>query len=164
VSLDDFEALARSFGVVNASVGWAWDSGQQRAMVKIWYIADGGDIADALRSFLIGQADPTVALAVEPAAPLPARLVIDVVTDPAYDRNAVQTALTGALSDPPDGLLSHAKVPIGGSLFRSAIFAAANKVPGIAAINGMTVDGGPAPFALTAREGQFLDFLPFTNS
>jgi hypothetical protein len=164
VSLDDFEALARSFGVVNASVGWAWDSGQQRAVVKIWYIADGGDIADALRSFLIGQADPTVALAAQPAAPLQARLVIDAVTDPAYDRNAVQTALVAALSDPPDGLLSHAKVPIGGSLFRSAIFAEANKVPGVAAINGMTVDGGPAPFALTAPEGQFFDFLPFTNS
>jgi hypothetical protein len=163
VSLDDFDALARSFGIVNVSVGWAWDAGQQRAVVKLWYIADGGDVTDALRSFLIGQADPTVALAVEPAVATPKRLVVDVVVDSTYDPGAVQAALIAALSDPLDGILSHANVPIGGSLFRSVIFAAASKVPGVAAINGMTVDGGVVPFALTASEGHFLDFLPFTN-
>ena len=164
VSLDDFAALARSYGVVNVAVGWAWDTSQQRAVVKVWYIADGGDIADALRAFLIGQADPTVALSAEPAQAAPRRLLIDVVTNPAYDASAVQAALVAALTDPDTGLLAHANVPIGGSLFRSVIFEAAMQVPGVSEINGMTVDGVAADFALTANEGEFLDFLPFTNT
>lgn len=164
VSLDDFAALARSYGVVNVAVGWAWDTSQQRAVVKVWYIAEGGDIADALRAFLIGQADPTVALAVEPAQAAPHRLLIDVVTDPAYDASAVQASLVAALSDAETGLLAHANVPIGGSLFRSVIFEAAMQVPGVSEINGMTVDGVAADFALTANEGEYLDFLPFTNT
>ncbi len=59
VSVPDFEALAREFGgVINAHVEWAWDEASQSAAVKVSFISDGGDIAQALRAFLIGQADP----------------------------------------------------------------------------------------------------------
>src|SRR5262249_6405556 len=59
VSIADFEALAREFGgVINAHAEWAWDESCQRAVVTVWFISDGGDIAKELRAFLIGQADP----------------------------------------------------------------------------------------------------------
>ena len=163
VSLADFEALARSFGVVNVSAGWAWDAGQQRAVVKLWYIADGGDISQPLTSFLIGQADPNIRLVAAPATAVPTALVIDVVTDERFDSADVQAALIAALADPKTGMLAHANTPIGGSVFRSALCAAALAVPGVAAINGMTVNGSPVPMALSAGEGAYLDFIPFTN-
>jgi hypothetical protein len=165
VSIDDFEALARGFGGVNnVRGGWAWDTAQQRAVVKLWYISDGGDISDSLRAFLIAQADPTIGLSVAEATPLPTRLIIDLVVDPRYDTSAVTAALVATLSDRDTGLLSHANVPIGGNVFRSEVFAVASQVPGVAAINGITVNGAAADFVLTAPEGSFLDFLPFTNS
>jgi hypothetical protein len=165
VSIDDFEALARGFGGVrNVSAGWAWDTAQQRAVVKLWYISNGGDIAESLRAFLVAQADPTIGLSVESATPLVTRLIIDLVTDPRYDATAVTSALIETLSDPDTGVLSHANVPIAGNLFRSELFAVASQVSGVASINGMTVNGITADFVLTAPEGQFLDFLPFTNS
>ena len=59
-------------------------------------------------------------------------------------------------------------MPIGGSIFLSAIFEAVLAVPGVQAITNLTTAVGSAaaaaaPFALTAGEGTFLDFLPFDN-
>ena len=164
VSLADFEALARGYGVVNVSAGWAWDPSRQRAVVKLWFISDSGDIAQALKNFLLAQADPNVPLVASSATPVPTNVVLDIITDPNYEPDAVQTALIAALSDPNTGLFSHRNVPIGGTIFRSAIFAATSAVAGVTAINGMTVNGSPAPAALSADEGTFLDFLPFTNA
>ncbi len=164
VSLADFEALARDFGAVNVSAGWAWDPPRQRAVVKLWYVSDEGDIARPLRNFLVAQADPNVPIVVSPALAITTRVVLDMVADPAYDPDDVEAALIGALTDPDRGLFSHRNVPIGGTIFRSEVFAAALSVAGVAAINGMTVNGAPAPVALTADEGTFLDFLPFTNA
>jgi predicted phage baseplate assembly protein len=163
VSLADFEALARGFGAVNVSAGWAWDPSRQRAMVKLWYISDDGDIAKPLRKFLIAQADPNVPLVVSPAVPVSTVVVLDISADQTHTLADVQSALIAALSDPDTGPFSHRNVPIGGTIFRSEIFAAAMAVAGIGAINGMTVNGAPAPVALTADEGTFLDFLPFAN-
>jgi predicted phage baseplate assembly protein len=42
VSLQDFEALARQSGVINAYADWTWDNTTQRAVVKIWFI--GGNV------------------------------------------------------------------------------------------------------------------------
>jgi hypothetical protein len=86
------------------------------------------------------------------------------VPDGTYQPADVQTALIAAFSDPDTGLFAHSKVPIGGTIFRSEVFAAAMAVAGVAEINGMTVNGVDAPVALTADEGTFLDFLPFTNA
>jgi hypothetical protein len=164
VSLADFEALARGFGAVNVSAGWAWDPPRQRAVVKLWFISDQGDIAQSLRSFLLAQADPNVPLVVAPARSIPTRVVLDVVTDSAYESADVQTKLVAAFTDPESGLFAHENAPIGGTIFRSAIFAAASAIAGVAAINGMTVNGDAAPAALSADEGTFLDFLPFANT
>jgi hypothetical protein len=164
VSLADFEALARDFGAVNVSAGWSWDPPRQRAVVKLWYISDDGDIAQPLRNFLIAQADPNVPVVVSPAVAVTTRVVLDVIPDGKYEPADVETALIAALSDPDTGMFSHRNVPIGGTIFRSQVFAAALAVAGVAEINGMTVNGAPAPVALTADEGTFLDFLPFTNA
>jgi hypothetical protein len=43
------------------------------------------------------------------------------------------------------------------------LLARASAVPGVTAINGITLNGAASPMALTAPEGHFLDFLPFTN-
>lgn len=163
VSLADFEALARGFGVVNVSVRWAWDAAQQRAVVKLWYVADGGDPGASLRTFLTGQADPNVPIVVAPAVADARNLLIDLVIDPRRDAATVRSAVVAAMTDPERGLLAHANVPIGGSIFRSALVAAASAVPGVVAINGVTVNNAPAPMALTVAEGHFLDFLPFGN-
>jgi hypothetical protein len=163
ISLADFEALARSFGVTNVTAGWAWDPRSQRAVVTLWYVPDGGDVSTALRTFLVGQADPETAVVVTPATPIPTTLLLDVVVDARFDRDAVLSALVTAITDPETGPLAHTNVPIGGSVFRSVLLARAAGVAGVASINGITTNGLPMPMALTAPEGQFLDFIPFTN-
>src|SRR6185295_14241869 len=104
VSLADFEAAARSFGgVVNVSAGWAWDTRRQRAVVKLWYIADGGDIADALRNFLVGQADPNVPVVAVPAEAVPTQLLVDFQHDERFERADVQAALVDRLANSESG-------------------------------------------------------------
>jgi hypothetical protein len=169
VSLADFEAMARSYpGIVNAIAGWAWDDTLQRAVVTIWYIADGGDPTADLRNWLAARADRAIEISVKPATPIPVKLVVAMDFDPAFDGKAVEASVIAALTDAQSGILSHARVPIGGSVFLSAIFEAVLAVPGVRAITNLTTATGtaaaaPAPFALTADEGSFLDFLPFDN-
>ena len=170
VSLADFEAMARNYpGVVNATAGWAWDGQLQRALVTIWYISDGGDLTADLRSWLADRSDPGVGLSVHAATPVPVTLGLEMDFDPALDGDSVEASVYAALGDPQNGILSHARVPIGGSIFRSALFQAVLAVPGVAAVTNLTtaVNGGgaaPMPFALTADEGTFLDFLPLGTS
>jgi hypothetical protein len=161
VSLLDFQALAREFGgVVNAQVDWAWDDGRQRAVVKVWFIGDGGDIAAALRSFLIGQAEPTTPLDVQEATPIAGELVIDLDAAPRFVAADVEQAVLDALTDPVSGLLAHANIPIGCPLFRSRIFERVLAVDGVATVRGASLDGtSPTPQFLTVPEGHYLDFL-----
>jgi hypothetical protein len=169
VSLADFEAMARSYaGIVNAIAGWAWDDALQRAVVTIWYIADGGDPTADLRNWLAARADPAIEISVRPATAVPVKLVTAMDFDPAYDGTVVEASVIAALTDAQSGILSHARAPIGGAIFLSAIFEAVLAVPGVQAITNLTTAVGtaaaaPAPFALTAAEGTFLDFLPFDN-
>jgi hypothetical protein len=169
VSLADFEAMARSYaGIVNAIAGWAWDDALQRAVVTIWYIADGGDPTADLRNWLAARADPAIEISVRPATAVPVNLVTAMDFDAAFDGTVVEASVIAALTDTQSGILSHARAPIGGSIFLSAIFEAVLAVPGVQAITNLTTAVGtaaaaPAPFALTAAEGTFLDFLPFDN-
>jgi len=166
VSLADFEAMARSYpGIVNAIAGWAWDDGLQRAVVTIWYIADGGDPTADLRKWLVARADPAIEISVAPAKAITVSLVVAMDFDPAADSATVEANVIAALMGAPSGMLSHACVPIGGSIFLSAIFEAVLAVSGVQAITNLTAAFGsaaaaPASFALTAEEGTYLDFLP----
>jgi hypothetical protein len=159
VSVPDFEALAREFGgVINAHVEWAWDETSQGAAVKAWFISDGGDIAEALRAFLIGQADPNTPLVAEEAQAQPSQLVIDLEIDPRFNTQIVIEQVKQALGDPETGILALENITIGCALFRSRIFDAVLSVDGTRSVRAMTVDGKPAPFAITVAQGWYRDF------
>jgi len=160
VSIADFEALAREFGgVINAHVEWAWDESRQRAVVMVWFISDGGDIAKELRAFLIGQADPNTPLVAVQAQARPSQLVIDLEIDPRFKREIVARQVKDALTNTDTGILALENIQIGRPLFRSRIFDIALSVEGAQSIRGMTVDGQPAPFAITVEQGRYRNFL-----
>jgi hypothetical protein len=160
VSVPDFEALAREFGgVINAHVEWAWDETCQDAVVKVWFISNGGDIAKALRAFLIGQADPNTPLVAEEARAQPSQLVIDLEIDPRFNAQAVVEQVRQALTSAETGILALENIPIGQPLFRSHIFDVVLSVEGTRSVRAMTVDGKPAPFAITVAQGRYRDFL-----
>jgi hypothetical protein len=160
VSVPDFEALAREFGgVINAHVEWAWDKTSEGAVVKAWFISDGGDIATVLRAFLIGQADPNTSLVAEEAKAQQSQFIIDLEIAPRFRTQDVIEQVKQALTNPDTGLLALENIPIGGPLFRSGIFDAVVSVEGARSVRAMTVDGQPAPFAITVAQGWYRDFL-----
>ncbi|MCW3475298.1 baseplate J/gp47 family protein [Limobrevibacterium gyesilva] len=157
VSLDDFEALARGFpGIVNAAAAWAFDGSLQRASVKIWIIADGGDPSGDLRANLRGNADPQVPIVVTPATPVPIDLRVSLEISGRYDPATVRPAAKAALVDPQSGLLAPANVAIGRPLFRSEITARLLAVPGVLGATVMLA-GALAPVAFMPGEGSYPD-------
>lgn len=166
VSIQDFEALAREFGgVVNARAEWAWDQTQQRAVVKVWFVSDGANIAQALQSSLIAQGDPNTPLVAMEATAQPSKLVINLEIDPRANSQTVQEQVRQTLSDPESGILSLTNIPIGRPLFRSRLFEAILAVEGAQSVQAMTVNSTPASFAIpaaddpTAVEGHYRNFL-----
>jgi hypothetical protein len=164
VSLPDFEALALEFGgVVNAQAEWIWDETFQSAVAKIWFISDGGHIADPLRAYLMGMADPSTPLVAEEAKAQPSlaspQLVIDLLIHERFNPEKVALQAHQALTNKENGILGLENIPIGGPLFRSRIFAVVLGVQGVLAVRGMTVDGKPAPFAISAEQGRYRDFI-----
>ena len=164
VSLPDFEALALEFGgVVNAQAEWIWDETFQGAVAKIWFISDGDHIADPLRAYLIGMAEPSTPLVAEKAKAQPSlanpQLVIDLLIHERFNPDRVALQAHQALTNKKNGILALQNIPIGGPLFRSRIFAVVLGVQGVLAVRGMTVDGKPAPFAINAEQGRYRDFI-----
>jgi predicted phage baseplate assembly protein len=159
VSLADFEALAREFGgVINARATWAWDGRMQRAVVKIWFIADGGDIAGDLRNYLVSQSDPNVPLEAEEAQAIDKALVVDLETEPTHTQAIVEQAVIDALTDETSGLLALKNIPIGGPLFRSRVLGQIHGVTGVVSVRALRFDGAEAGPAMLAGEGEYLDF------
>jgi len=159
VSLLDFEALAYDFGVRNARASWAWDEACQRAVVRLWFISDGGDVAQDLRAYLIGQADPNTPLEVSEAAAVASALVIDLEVAPRFDAATVEAEVIRVLTDPETGLLSLRNIPIGRALFRSRIFERVLSADGVTSVRAMSLDGRPAPVAIAADEGHYRDLV-----
>jgi predicted phage baseplate assembly protein len=160
VSVPDFQALALEFGgVINAHVEWAWDELSQRAVVMVSFISDGGDIAKELRAFLIGQADPNTPLVAVEAHAQPSQLVIDLGIDPRFTGEIVVPQVIQALTNPDSGILALENIPIGRPLFRSRIFDVVLSVEGTRSVRAMTVDGQPAPFAITVGQDHYRNFL-----
>ncbi len=160
VSVPDFEALAREFGgVVNAHVEWAWDETSQGAVVKVWFISDGGEIATELRAYLIGQADPNTPLVAVEAQAQPSELVIDLEIDNRFSAESLTVQVIQALTNPETGIFALENIPISCPLFRSRIFEAVLSVEGILSVRAITVDGQPAPSAISVAQGSYRDFL-----
>jgi predicted phage baseplate assembly protein len=163
ISLVDFETLARTLGVVNARAGWSWDTKTQRAVVKIWLIPNNDAVADEnereLRAALSGQTDPSTPLIAAQATAVSAKLTIDLIVDPRYPSDDVELAVAGALTDPRHGLLALRNIPIGGQLFRSALFEQILATDGVRSVRAMTFDGkGFGPYR-SAGEGKYFNLL-----
>jgi len=159
VSLPDFEALAYDFGVLSAHASWEWDEGSQRAVVRVWFISDGSDVAQDLRAYLLGQADPNTPLVVSEAIATPSSLVIDPEVAPRFDASTVEGGVIGVLADPETGVLCLRNIPIGRPLFRSRIFERVLSVGGVRSVREMTLDGRPVPIAIVAEEGHYLELV-----
>ena len=159
VSPQDFEAVARDFaGVLNATVSWAWDGRRQRAVVKLWLVADQGDPADALAATLLAQAVPGTTVVVVPAVALPRSFTADIDIDGTYPAEETRLAAEAALFDAETGLLAPRNVTIGGTLFRSVIVARRHAVPGVVGVRALRVDGAAMDWAVSPGEGAYFDF------
>jgi predicted phage baseplate assembly protein len=164
VSLQDFEALAREFGVINARADWTWDRKTQRAVVKVWFIPNGDASAETneseLKATLLGQADPNTPLVARQAEAVPAELIVDLIVHPRFNSDEVELAVAETLTDPEFGLLALENIPIGGPLFRSAIFEQVLSVNGVESVRALTVNGKRSPAVLQTKQGRFYNFLP----
>jgi hypothetical protein len=159
VSLADFEALARSYaGVVNASSAWVWDERRQRAAVKIWIVASGGDPSADLALWLAAQsASDLIVVAVQAGAAPFSTLSITLGVATAHNPESVRAAARAALFDPEAGLLAPRNQRIGGVLFRSALVHRLHQVPGIASVVSVLLDGLAMPYAVGAGQGNWFN-------
>jgi len=123
------------------------------------FISDGGDIAQKLRAFLIGFADPNTPLTAVEAKPQVSKLVIDLDIDDRFDRKSVAAQVKQVLTNSETGLLALQNIPIGRPLFRSRLFDAVLSVEGARSVRALTVDGLAAPFAITVGLDRYRDFL-----
>ena len=159
ISIDDFEALSRSYsGILNASASWAWDGRKQRAVATVWIIADQGDPGDELESWLNGMAAPGLGITVQLAVPHAFNtLAIDIAVDAAHDPEEVRNAAQAALFDTDDGVLTPANVVIGQPIYRSVIVKALHLVPGVASVRSVRLGGVPLDYAVHPGEGGWFD-------
>ncbi len=159
ISIDDFEALSRSYsGILNASASWAWDGRKQRAVATVWIIADQGDPGDELESWLKGMAAPGLGITVKLAVPHAFdTLAIDIAVDAAHDPGEVRNAAHAALFDTDDGVLTPANVVIGQPIYRSVIVKALHLVPGVASVRSVRLGGVPLDYAVHPGEGGWFD-------
>jgi hypothetical protein len=166
VSLVDFEAMARDFGAINARAEADWDAKAQRPVVNVTVIIEGdesGQSAAALQGYLTARAAEGTLVVIEPAIAIEQTLKVEYLPDPTRDPAVVEAAVIGALADPLTGPLALRNIPIGAPLFRSALLARVKTAPGVLQVERLLIDGVPAPFALDAPAGHYLDFLPFAN-
>jgi predicted phage baseplate assembly protein len=162
ISLLDFEAIARGYrGILNAAATWSWDTREQRAAVKLWFIPPTDDQGEQLRAdleaHLVAIAAPGTPIAVGLATPVAATLAVDFAVAPNHNPAVVDAEVLAVLGDVESGLLTRRRVPIGAPLFRADILAAARAVEGVEEVRGLLLDGAAAPFALAVSEGQYLD-------
>jgi predicted phage baseplate assembly protein len=135
VSTQDFEALARQYGVLNAQVEWGWDKPSQRAAVMVWYIPSGGTSKPSeLRRSLRGQTDPNVPIRVTEAKRVYFDLTLEVEHDDRTPPDQVAAGVHEALFHPDTGLLAPRNVSIGRPIFRSRVVEAASAVEGVVAV------------------------------
>lgn len=159
VSFADFRALALGFpGVLNAAAEWAWDGRKQRAVVKIWIIADGGDPAADVAAWLRRQAAVDLSIVVEEAAPAPfSSLAISLEIAPRHAPKVVRAAARVALFHAKTGLLAPRNLTIGAPLFRSMLSLRLHEVAGVQSVPSVLLDGVPLPRAVPPGAGKWFD-------
>jgi hypothetical protein len=149
ISAVDYQTVAaRTPGVRRAQAVWAWDGGQQRAVVTV-YVGDDDAAVDLARAALAAAGDPNRPPTL--AAPVPVDLALSCTLriDPARRADEVLAAARAALLDPETGLFAPGALPIGGDLFRSRLDATLT-VPGVVAVEGLSVSAPPGMIAYPA--------------
>lgn len=138
ISADDYETIAaQAPGVARARAYWAWDPGQQRALVTI-YVGDDAGAAGAAQTAIALADDPNRPVAVKQAQGVPLVVTMTLLVDPRYDPNAVMSGVRFALIDPETGLLG-TSLSIGQTLYASQIYQTCLGVPGAVAVHGLEV-------------------------
>jgi hypothetical protein len=139
VSIQDLEALAAGVtGVRAVAASWRWHAVKQRAVAQIYYLGEP-EVAVEVSQRLRSLADPALAVAVQPALPIPVWLTIDVLVAREYRAEDVEVAIRDALLNPDHGLLAPENIGIGKPLFRSRIFETVLSVPGAKGIRGIFI-------------------------
>jgi len=157
VSAVDFAALARDWGALAASATTEWVPERLREGVVVRVILEGGgsagEIAE-LTAYLVDHAAETLPIRVVPAQGLEGTLTLTWSNAPDAPPETVAAALETAFTHPFTGALSARRAEIGGPVFRSALLGVAARVPGVASILSLTLNGVamPARLALAADQ------------
>lgn len=164
ISLPDFETAAiQQSGVRAASATWRWDAQGLRPAVVVRYIGDP-QLAPAILAALRALAEDDAPIAVRAAVAQPARMDVDVATDPDYVAAdvaaAVGRALFGAVTLPgTGGLLQPENLAPDGVLFASVVVRAIVAVPGVVQLRALVFDGTPfTDVGRTPAAGAWFDF------
>jgi predicted phage baseplate assembly protein len=160
ISLDDYQVIAAATpGVIQAEAAYHFDPVSQRPCVTVWVSGDAGAVA-AVRTAIAGEADPNRPVLVLPATGIETVVRLVYVRDARYLDDALNSALHTALLDPDSGLFGVNAVGIGQAFYDSQIYAACLAVPGVVAIEDLSVrtrNGMRQPFqALGLRHGRTL--------
>ena len=140
VSLLDYEDYARAFsGVVKAHAAVLTLRAGRTVVVTVAF--EGGerleDLADALRA----HGDPRVEVLVLPATAETFRVALRIAVDPAYEQDAVLTAVEEALQT----AYSLAARGLAEPVFRSELVAVVHTVPGVLAVDVDRLYTGTTP-------------------
>jgi hypothetical protein len=144
ISADDYEVIAaQTPGVARARAYWSFDAVSQRTLVTV-YVGDTPGAVAAAKSALAGAADPNRPVLVLEAVPITAQIAFSVRADPRFHPDSVTAGAEAALLDPGSGLFGLNKVRIGQLVFRSQIYDACLRVPGVLAVHSLRVNSiGP---------------------
>jgi hypothetical protein len=158
ISIPDMQvAAAQVPGVRAASAEWNWSAIAQSAVVHIYYVGDPS-LATSVRSRVRSLADPTVAIRVDVAVPIPVNLSIAIEIDPKLVEDDVLSAVRIALLDPLVGLLPPERLGIGAPVFCSQIFETVLAGPGALGISGVYWNGLPiTSWGISPGAGNYFD-------
>jgi predicted phage baseplate assembly protein len=152
ISGDDYEVIAaQAPGVTRVQAVWSFDSGEQRAAMKI-YVGDDQNAVDSARAAIAATADPHRHVVLTAATPIVILLGLAVIIDGRFEFDAVRGALRAAMLDEEHGLFGARRLGIGEAVFDSQIAAACLGCEGVIALRKITfVVNGASGFAYDTR-------------
>ena len=164
ISLADFETAAiEQSGVRAASANWRWDADGLRPAIVVRFIGDP-QLAPTVLAALRALAEDDAPISVRAAIAQPARLDVDLDTDPdhvpADVAAAVADVLFGAVALPGSGgLLQPENLAPDAVLFSSRVIAAIVDVAGVVRLRSLLLDGTPfTDVGRTPAAGAYFDF------
>lgn len=139
ISPQDFEALANlEPGVVRAVAEFVWIPSAQQAGVAVTYI--GTRPPEQLKQALADRAELGLPIQVVQATAAAATLKLTIAADPDFEKGKLEQAIKDELLDPDTGLLAVVHAPIGGQFLVSPIYEAVHSVPGVVAVQSVSLD------------------------